>query len=60
MLGLARVQQKQGNLEKALALCEQALEQDNDHPRILEEIAKLQEQMGDEEAAQQTRARIKK
>ncbi len=59
LLGLARVRVKTGDLALAMKHCEQALAHDRDHPRVLEEMAKLHEMAGDSAAAASCRARIK-
>ncbi|NOQ87865.1 MAG: tetratricopeptide repeat protein [Gammaproteobacteria bacterium] len=58
MLGLARVEHKQGNFEKACDYCEQALEVDNDNVRALEEMARICDDAGFTDKAQQARDRI--
>ena len=58
VLGLARVAQKQGDYDKAVYHCEQALEVDEDNVRALEELAKICDAAGYTEKAEQARARI--
>ncbi len=58
MLGLARAAQKQGDYDKACYHCEQALEVDNDNTRALEELARICDNAGYTEKAQEVRARI--
>jgi len=59
VLGLARVAQKQGDPGKACYYCEQALEVDEDNIRALEELARICDEAGYTERAEQARARIK-
>ena len=60
MLGLARVAQKQGDYDKACYHCEQALEVDEDNVRALEELARICDEAGYAERAQEARDRIKR
>lgn len=59
LLGLARVKVKRGNFSQALQHCERALSVEEDHPRVLEEMAKINELNGDAAAAARCRSRIK-
>jgi tetratricopeptide (TPR) repeat protein len=58
VLGMARVSQKQGDLDKARYYCEQVLEEDGDNVRALEELAHICDDAGFTEKAQQLRDRI--
>jgi len=58
VLGLARVAQKQGDYDKACYHCEQALEIDVDNTRALEELARICDEAGYTEKAEEVRARI--
>lgn len=58
LLGLARVKVKRGNFSQALQHCEQALATEPDHPRVLEEMAKIYESNNDPDAAERCRSRI--
>jgi tetratricopeptide (TPR) repeat protein len=59
LLGLARAKVKRGNFSQALQHCERALAEDENHPRVLEEMAKIHELNGDADAAARSRSRIK-
>jgi len=59
VLGMARVAQKQGDHDKACYYCEQALDEDGDNERALEELAHICDDAGFAEKAQKLRARIK-
>ncbi len=58
VLGLARVAQKQGDYDKAVYHCEQALEIDVDNIRALEELAHICDEAGYDEKAVEVRARL--
>lgn len=57
-LGLARVEQKKGDVQAAIAFCQQALQIDKNHTRVLTELAALYEQIGDYESAETARELI--
>ncbi|MES0327937.1 MAG: tetratricopeptide repeat protein, partial [Gammaproteobacteria bacterium] len=54
-IGLAHVERERGNFQAAIEFCKKALQVDSTHPRILNELAAMQEAAGDHEAAQATR-----
>ena len=58
VLGLARVAHKQGDFDKAVYHCEQALDVDKDNIRALETLARIYDDAGDSDKAQATRDRI--
>ncbi len=60
VLGMARVAQKQGDVDKARYYCEQALEEDGDNVRALEEMAHICDDAGFAEKAQKLRNRVTK
>ena len=57
-IGLAHVEREKGDFQAAIVYCEKALKIDNSHPRILGEVAAMQEAAGDLEAATATRKLI--
>ena len=59
VLGLARCEQKRGNLKKALKYCEQALAEDPDNHRVLQILSKIHEDSGNDEAAREALERIR-
>ena len=57
---MARVSQKRGDFDKACQYCEQALEEDGENVRALEELANICDQAGMTEKAQKLRERMAK
>ena len=57
---MARVAQKQGDHDKACYYCEQALDEDGDNERALEELAHICDDAGFAEKAKKLRDRINK
>ena len=58
VLGLARINHQQGNLDVAIKYCEDALDKDKSNIRVMEELSKIYEDAGRVDDAKELRARM--